>query len=298
MLVPKIVKLGDYLFEYPPFIKRTWRRRGSQQIRVRGQAPSLTSLGKLKEVCREGGPIMIDDDGKVTEVAIKDFRSRGLNYRVLLTEYTPLQMLVDDWQTGKTEDVGRDMFRPRFSITISRASPQSSKTTHSTSSGLSRYSILTEPDKELSCRLIFEDLAAEAKLGFGASIGDIVEVSLGYEGALVPVYLGKISNLDEVLSSTLEVAITSSICDRSPSPPQRYAYNITPDNLVSMRVLHSQTGMVKEVTTIGLPYLRQGHQIRIWHDHIYFASQNAFTAQKVLHKFDRDEGFLTTVILA
>ena len=297
MLVPKIVKLGGYLFEYPPFIKRTWRRRGSQQIRVRGHAPSFASLGKLSEVCREGGPIMIDDDGEATEVVINDFRSRGLNYRVLLTEYTPLQMVVDDWQMGKTEDIGRDMFRPRFSVAVSRTYPQRSKTIRSTSFGLSSYSILIEPDKEMSCRFKFEDFVSETKLGFDASIGDAVEVSLGYEGALVPVYSGKISSLNEVLSDSLEVTISSSICEKGPNTPQRFVYHITEENLFGLRVVHGQAGMEKEITTMGLPFLRPGHQIRVWHNHIYLTSQNAFVAQKVLHKFDRDEGFLTTVTL-
>lgn len=291
-----VTLLGEFCFVYPPHVTHHFRRLASQEITLIGSVPSFEQLGKLRHVCDKDGPLPFTDDNVSAEVLVKGFHSKGLDYEVLLLEYTPIQMLVRNVQTGQYEEIGRSMLRPRFQLQFVSSQSGQKKVIKFGSPGFSKSStMIVKPDKFASGRFFFEDYSSEAKLGIGVRVGDTVEILLGYERALENAYTGEVTNADEVAAGRLEFYFES---DR-PIPQvqtQKFVYFLTAGtNIMSIRVKEGVSGISRYVKTTGLPSLRPSYELTVHHPRL--RGRYTYSAGEVVHEWSAEVGFITSAEL-
>lgn len=292
----RIVKLDDFYFLYPPAVKRHWRRVGSNDIRVAGRAVNQVNLGELHKVCDRVGPMPFESALGKSEVVVKYFRSKGLNYRIMLLEYTPLELSRRDAQTDTIEAIGRGMFQPRFEVRFISKAKATPIAIDSDSLGLHELSIHVEVNHEMKCHFVFEDYASQTKLGVGASLGDRVEVRLGYVGMMELVYSGVLTKLDETYTRTLDFTAESITPDNPQQIQQRYTYFLTPKNIIELRFEEDNNGLVQFITAPGLPHVRPADRISVVHMNRRLQSHFPLVSE-VTHDFGRIEGFRTRIII-
>jgi hypothetical protein len=293
----RIVKLDDFYFLYPPTVKPHWRRVGINDITVTGRAVDAVNLGQLHKVCHRTGPMPFESALVKSEVAVKYFRSKGLNYRIRLLEYTPLVLRRRDAQTDTMEDIGRLVDRPRFEVRFIPKSKATPPTINSDSWGLQDLSIHVEVSQRAQCHFVFEGWASQAKLGVGASLGDRVEVRLGYVGALETVYSGVLTRLEEIYTRTLDFTAESFTPDATQQSPQRYTYFLVyGENMIQLRFEEDSNGFVQFITAPGLPHLRPADRISIFHRDRRAQSHFPLVSE-VVHDFDRAEAFRTRITI-
>jgi hypothetical protein len=292
----RIVKLDDFYFLYPPTVKRRWRRVGGNEIRITGRLVNKANFADLRRTCERDGPMPFESALGKSEVVVKYLRSKGPNYRILLLEYSPLQLKRRDAKTDTIEDIGRAMFQPRFEVRFI------SKPAHiaigSDSFGLHELSIHVEVNHEMKCHFAFEHYASQTKLGLGlgVSLGDRVEVRLGFVGMMELVYSGVLTKLEETHTRRLDFTAVSVNPDIAPGVQQRYTYFLTPQNIIELRFEEDNNGLVQSITAPGLPHVKPGDRIDVLHTDRRLQSRFPIV-NEVVHDFDWTEGFLTRITI-
>jgi len=106
-------------------------------------------------------------------------------------------------------------------------------------------------------------------------------------------FAGRITRLRQIVKGSLDYAIESKSPDTVPAKPQEIMYFLTRSNIIHLRLLASETTLIRSVTSPGLPRLRPGDRIGLLGIHEDLRSRSVYVAERVFHDLSSESGFLT-----